>query len=92
MKIDATEIEQKVDRWSSEAYQLYKKLNEDFPEAAEVAQDLKQEIRDFSIHVPLIKALRTEAMKEEEWMELRERTGVTWLEANEELTLQRMID
>ena len=27
VKIDAQEIEQKVDRWSSEAYQLYKKLN-----------------------------------------------------------------
>ena len=31
-------------------------------------------------------------MKEEEWVELKERTEVSWLDPNEELTLQRMID
>lgn len=56
--------------WQNSCFQLYKKLNEDYPETAEVAQDLRQQIEGFSKNLPLIKSFTSEAILEEDWKEI----------------------
>jgi len=51
--------------------QLYKKLIEDYPDTAEVAQDLRGTIEAFSKNLPLIKSFTSEAMQGEDWEEIQ---------------------
>ena len=70
-------------------FQLYKKLNEDYPETAEVAQELKKRIEVFMEDLPLIKCFASEAITDEDWKEIQEATGLAHLE-REELTVEKM--
>jgi dynein heavy chain len=51
--------------------QLYKKLIEDYPETAEVAQELKSNVDAFSKNLPLIKAFTSDAITDEDWLEIQ---------------------
>ena len=52
--------------------QLYKKLNEDYPETSEVCLDLRKRIEAFSKNLPLIKCFTSEAIMDEDWREIQE--------------------
>jgi hypothetical protein len=45
-------------------------LNEDFPETAETASELRVRIEDFMQYLPLIKCFTSEAIFDEEWAEI----------------------
>ena len=51
--------------------QLYKKLIEDYPETAEISLELKKNVDDFSKNLPLIKAFTSEAITDEDWLEIQ---------------------
>jgi len=70
MTRDTEAIFSSISQWQSSCFQLYKKLNEDYPETAEVAQDLRAQIETFSKNLPLIKAFTSEAILEEDWKEI----------------------
>ena len=58
--------------WTQSCFQLYKKLNEDYPDTAEVAQELRGIIETFSKNLPLIKCFTSEAITDEDWKEIQE--------------------
>lgn len=60
---------------NTQCFQLYKKLNEDYPETAEVAQELRAKIEKFSKNLPLIKCFTSEAMIPEDWDEISKLIG-----------------
>jgi hypothetical protein len=51
-------------------FQLNKKLGEEYPEVAEVAQELKGVVMEFSKNVPLIRCFTSEAITDEDWKEI----------------------
>ena len=68
---DANKIQSEVQRWNQMCFQLYKKLNEDYPETAEVCTELRHRIEAFSKNLPLIKCLTSEAINlDEDWKEI----------------------
>ena len=72
MTRDTEAIFSSISQWQSSCFQLYKKLNEDYPDTAEVAQDLRGQIEQFSKNLPLIKAFTSEAILEEDWKEIQQ--------------------
>lgn len=58
--------------WHSECFKLNKKLTEDYPEVADVAIKLRKNIEEFQVYVPLIKCFCSEAITDEDWIEMRE--------------------
>lgn len=71
---------------------LNKKLDEDNPDAAAIALELRGNIEEFRKHLPLIKYLSSEAILDEDWKEIKEAVGLDNFDRNEELQLQKMID
>ena len=71
--------------------QLYKKLNEDYPDTAEVALELKQDIEGFMEHLPLIKCLLSEALEADHWKEIEEIVNLPDFHKDENLKLEYMI-
>lgn len=70
---DPNKIQSEVQKWNSSCLQLYKKLNEDYPETSEVCQALRTQIEGFSKNLPLIKCLTSEAINlEEDWKDIIE--------------------
>ena len=61
-----------VASWTSQSMQLYKKLNEDYPETAEVCTELKGKVIDFQKNLPLIQCFTSEAIMDEDWKEIQE--------------------
>lgn len=57
-------------QWNSTCYALNKKLADDYPDAANVAQDLRMKIEKFMEHLPLIKCFTSEAIMDEDWKEV----------------------
>jgi hypothetical protein len=51
---------------------LFKKLNEDYPDAASCASDLKAKLEEFSKHLPLIRCFTSEAIMDEDWTFIQE--------------------
>jgi dynein heavy chain len=92
IKLDAEEIEKKVQQWHTACLHLFKALNEENPDAANVATELRHKIEDFMKHLPLIKYLSSEAILDEDWKLIQDAVKIDNLERNEELTLQRMIE
>jgi len=72
---------------------LAKKLEEDNPEAADAAQQFREQIDDFRRHLPLIKCMSSEsiATMDEDWNQIRQIVGQENLE-KDDLILQQMID
>jgi hypothetical protein len=50
--------------------QLQKKLNDDYPEAADSSLELKLLVDDFARNLPLIRCFTSEAVGDEEWLEI----------------------
>jgi len=74
---DPNKIQSEVQRWNQMCFQLYKKLNEDYPETAEVCTELRHQIEAFSKNLPLIKCLTSEAINlDEDWRDIIEVIGV----------------
>ena len=69
---DPNQIASMVLGWNSQCMQLYKKLNEDYPETSEVCQELRKNIESFSKNLPLIKCFTSEAIMDEDWKEIQE--------------------
>jgi dynein heavy chain len=73
---DPNKIQSEVQRWNQMCFQLYKKLNEDYPETAEVCTELRHQIEAFSKNLPLIKCLTSEAINlDEDWKDIIEVIG-----------------
>lgn len=70
IKQDAQKITSSVAQWHAACFALNKKLNEDYPEVAEVALQLRKNIEEFMEFVPLIKCFCSEAITEEDWKEI----------------------
>ena len=47
VKQDAGKIAYSISQWHQGCFQLYKKLNDDYPETAAVAHVLREKIEDF---------------------------------------------
>ena len=65
-------ITDSVDQWMQSCFQLNKKLSEEYPEVAEVAQELKGVVQEFSKNIPLIRCFTSEAITDEDWKEIQE--------------------
>ena len=83
-----------IDRFIREHRQscgsLAKRLEEDNPEAAEAAQQLRERIDDFRKHMPLIKAMKSEAIMDDDWNSIKHIVGQENLE-KDDLILEKMI-
>lgn len=75
-------IEQQVKGWQRTLFKLQKILNEDYPDAADAANLFKKKVDEFSLHLPVIKCLMSEALKDEDWDEIKEKIGQPELEQN----------
>ncbi len=84
------EVEDKIRSWQSVLDALNKTLEES-KEQADVALQLKGVVTDFTQHLELIKCLRSEAMKEEEWNEISRVTSLGLKHNDETLTLHALI-
>ena len=83
-----------IDRFIREHRQscgsLAKRLEEDNPEAADAAQKLRERIDDFRKHMPLIKAMKSEAIMDDDWNSIKHIVGQENLE-KDDLILEKMI-
>lgn len=61
------DIESLVHEWQTKCVQLAKKLDDDHPDAAEVARALKKDIDDFNKNLPLIRCFTSDAVYPEDW-------------------------
>ena len=75
--------------WHSACFQLNKKLNDDYPDVAEVAMQLRKNIEEFMEFVPLIKCFCSEAITDEDWKEIQEVVKQPTLE-REEVTVEKI--
>lgn len=64
-------------------------MNEEYPEVAEVAVQLRKDIEAFNEFVPLIKCFCSEAIMEEDWNEIRTIVGQPSME-REEVTVDKI--
>jgi dynein heavy chain len=67
-------MEQSIGQWFLSCFQLKKKLNEDYPETADVADEVRKRLEAFREHLPLIKCITSEAITEEDWNEIKNLT------------------
>ena len=72
---NADEIESSVETWLKSSAKLQKLLNEDFPDTAEVAIQLREKINEFKKNLPLIKCFTSEAITDEDWLEIKGAVG-----------------
>lgn len=70
---------------------MAKKLDEDYPDAAEVAKEQRGVIEEFSKNLPLIRCFTSEAITEEDWKEIVEVVGITPFE-KDEIKVAQFID
>jgi dynein heavy chain len=64
-------------------FQLNKKLNEDYPDTAAVAQELRANIDVFSKNLPLIKCFTSDAITDEDWNDIRDAVGIPTFDREE---------
>ncbi|KAG1706028.1 hypothetical protein DVH05_002663 [Phytophthora capsici] len=83
-------IEALVTEWWKASYKLSKSLVDDAPGSAEVALILRERTEEFKAYLPVIQSLASPALQERHWEKLRHTIGFE--EAEEELTLQRLLD
>jgi dynein heavy chain len=91
VKLSYEEVETTVIQNRSLCNTLAKRLEEDNPEAADAAHQLRSVIDDFRKHLPLIKCMSSEAIMEDDWEAIKKVVGQEDLE-RDELNLQQMID
>lgn len=72
---DSNFIASSVAEWGQKSYQLSRKLTEDYPDTAAVAQELRKRIDEFSKNLPLIRCFTSEAIFDEEWSQIQKYIG-----------------
>jgi len=50
---------------------LAKSLNENYPDASDAAIEFKKKVDGFSLNLPLMKCIMSEALHEEDWGEIK---------------------
>jgi len=85
------EIVEKIDNWMEELKSLSEQL-EEFKEQGDVALDLQAIVKDFSQHLDVIKYLRSEAMREEDWILINKVIPLDLKFNDETLTLTTLIN
>ena len=70
---------------------MFKKLNDDYPDTAAVAQVLREKIEGFMHHLPLIKCFTSEAITEEDWNEIKVAIKQETFE-KDEVTVEKMVN
>lgn len=68
---DYESMEANINQWHMSCFQLNKKLNEEYPDTAEVAVQVRHKLEAFREHLPLIKCITSEAITEEDWTEIK---------------------
>lgn len=84
-------MEEDVQKWHMTFFKLQKKLDEDYPDAAECSNDLKKKVEEFRENLPLVKCIMSEAIHAEDWQEIRDVTGKPELE-RDTLTVSKFED
>jgi hypothetical protein len=69
-ELPAGEIVAKTDIWNRDCIILKKKLENVSPEALMVINNVMENLENFKLQLPLIKALSNEALKDNHWHEL----------------------
>ena len=65
------DIEAQVISWQKTLFKLAKTLNENHPDASDAATDFKKKVDEFSLNLPLMKCVMSEALLEEDWNEIK---------------------
>ena len=65
-----------INQWQSTCIKLKRDLgNEDYDDACDVAQSLVEKLNEFKVYLPLIRCITAEAIDENDWKEIKEKTG-----------------
>ena len=76
-QLDSKIIETKINEWLVLAFKLNKNLLEkNFQEPAEIAKELRKHVNNFNSNMNLIRALTSNAMKEEDWIDIADKTQI----------------
>ncbi len=89
--LEGNKIEESVTDWWKTSYKMVKSLEEDFPQAAQVAGKLRENTTAFRAHLPVIQSLASKALKVRHWEALSELLGQE-VNPDEDLTLQKLLD
>ena len=89
--LEGNKIEESVTDWWKTSYKMVKSLDEDYPAAAKIAQQLRDNTTEFRAHLPVIQSLASKALKVRHWEGLSELLG-TEINPEEDLTLQMLLD
>jgi dynein heavy chain, axonemal len=68
---DYEQMEASINQWFMQCFQLKKKLSEDYPDTADVADEVRKRLDAFRENLPLIKCITSEAITEEDWNEIK---------------------
>jgi uncharacterized coiled-coil DUF342 family protein len=52
-------------------FRLAKVLNEDYPDASDAATEFKKKVDEFSLNLPLMRCVMSEALHDEDWNEIK---------------------
>ena len=70
------EVDGYVVGWQKTLFKLSKHLdNEDHPDAADAATAFKKKVDEFSLNLPLMKCVMSEALHDEDWNEIKKAVG-----------------
>ena len=70
------EVDGYVVGWQKTLFKLSKHLdNEDHPDAADAATAFKKKVDEFSLNLPLMKCVMSEALYDEDWNEIKKAVG-----------------
>ena len=65
------DVEGQVITWQKTLFKLAKNLNTDYPDASDAATDFKKKVDEFSLNLPLMKCVMSEALHDEDWNEIK---------------------
>ena len=68
------DVENQVMTWQKTLFKLAKTLNTDYPDASDAATDFKKKVDEFSLNLPLMKCVMSEALHDEDWNEIKKAT------------------
>ena len=89
LMLDSEKITEIIQTTSVNSYKLKKKFK-DQEEPVAICEKLKEEVDEFSVHLPLITALTTPGLKDKHWEKISEAIGID-LKPTPELTLNELI-
>ena len=65
------DVESQVITWQKTLFKLAKVLNENHPDASDAATEFKKKVDEFSLNLPLMKCVMSEALHDEDWNEIK---------------------